>query len=695
LSSIECCEVGGHAAELNVPSARRGRPLMSATGTAMARQTVGELRKECERLGLSVQGCIERADLEALLAGTRGRPAAAAAAASTASQAQPQRPSPSGKGKPTFAEMKAELETWVAYGPRALVLLEALERTVITLEILRETGLGKTVRRYAAHSDGTVRTLSARLITAWKGLLPGAPISSTSSRRRPAPTRTREVRRGRVAVDDDDSDNDASASSSSSSSNAVAMPGAGPAPCSDDDAEKCVREERAHVEQTCGWQETSQAHAFRGRKERFHVFHLKHPFASAKWTIRVRVTDTLHKPEVRELLDRMAADFGAIFTTDQVREADRQVLNRLQRLEERFRGNGVTEGEARNAMRLFERELSKANWTQDKFLKLKRQIAGTEEWSTADAVAESALLWNEEGKRRQAWFADASERIAAPLGLEFGYSSNGGCCFAGPLSAAVGAALTTALVCHLGYLDLGRALNSPGRSKISTPQFLQGFVDGALDRDRHLVWAKLFSLEDEHEAARFCEETLHTGFFDEDRGTRQPGQGEEEEQEEDLQSMLRNLFSASRGMDPAEVRPTGGPSRPARSSGSDGAPSPAGPPASVAPPGSYTPFSGKGQRLEEEPASGSVGERGNGNSWALTFTSNLELARCSRKRSRQMAKKCYHWTFSGQAVKPTQTGTQSYSQGKQAGAKRKGEIDGVAGSAKKKFQKGQRLAITQ
>ncbi|CAJ1441577.1 unnamed protein product, partial [Effrenium voratum] len=34
-----------------------------------------------------------------------------------------------------------------------------------------------------------------------------------------------------------------------------------------------------------------------------------------------------------------------------------------------------------------------------------------------------------------AWFADACERCATPLGVEFGYTSNGGCCFVGPLSS--------------------------------------------------------------------------------------------------------------------------------------------------------------------------------------------------------------------------------------------------------------------
>ena len=54
-----------------------------------------------------------------------------------------------------------------------------------------------------------------------------------------------------------------------------------------------------------------------------------------------------------------------------------------------------------------------------------------------DVVAESSVQWAETGKRRQAWFCDAGERIATPLGLEFGYTGNGGACFAGPLAAAL------------------------------------------------------------------------------------------------------------------------------------------------------------------------------------------------------------------------------------------------------------------
>ena len=106
--------------------------------------------------------------------------------------------------------------------------------------------------------------------------------------------------------------------------------------------------------------------------------------------------------EISELLFRMAADTGAIRPDScEAGEENLKTLGRLQRLEKRFIGKGVTESEARNALRLFERELSKANWTADKFEKLKKQLAGTEEWSAADVVAESSIRW-EQNKRRQA-----------------------------------------------------------------------------------------------------------------------------------------------------------------------------------------------------------------------------------------------------------------------------------------------------
>jgi len=83
----------------------------------------------------------------------------------------------------------------------------------------------------------------------------------------------------------------------------------------------------------------------------------------------------------------------------------------------------------------------------------------------------------------------------------------------GEVVAKPGAALTALLVCRLADLDLQRALGSRGRSKIVPAQFLQGFVDGALEVKRHLVWQQLFSIEDDEEAARVCEQSLQGGFF--------------------------------------------------------------------------------------------------------------------------------------------------------------------------------------
>ncbi|CAJ1376423.1 unnamed protein product [Effrenium voratum] len=241
-----------------------------------------------------------------------------------------------------------------------------------------------------------------------------------------------------------------------------------------------------------GWTRKQAFQQYRGKRERFWLFTLQRPFGNAAWLLQVRAKakeaspakpkpNTAAQPadpeEILELLDRMARDLGAL-ASERLEAEDLRTAQRLERLEQRFSGSGVTEGEARNALRLFERELSKANWTEEKFAKLKRQLAGTEEWSAADLVVESSVRWVQPGKRRQAWFADACERCATPLGVEFGYTSNGGCCFVGPLSSSLGAALTTALVCHLGQLDLDTAMKK--KRTLSGPQFLQGFVDTRL-----------------------------------------------------------------------------------------------------------------------------------------------------------------------------------------------------------------------
>ena len=264
--------------------------------------------------------------------------------------------------------------------------------------------------------------------------------------------------------------------------------------------------------------------------------------------------------------------------------------------------------------------------------------------------------------------------------------------------------MTTArscLVCHFAQLDLERALQARGGSKISAPQFLQGFVDGALQQDRHLVWEKLFSIEDKGEAAKFCEARLREGFFDDLAGDR-PASGEGEAAEEgDIQSMLRNLFStpagpaasASASAPSASAPPASAPpsprGRPTRRRRGGGGPveidDPEGPAEPLRPGANFTPFAGKSRRLDEtdgapvdaaSPGAVSPGRQG---SWALTFSTNLELARRSNQRSKEQARKCYHWNFCARAVKKTTTGTESYSKGRQAGEKRKGQIDGVAG----------------
>merc|ERR1712118_510080 len=113
-------------------------------------------------------------------------------------------------------------------------------------------------------------------------------------------------------------------------------------------------------------------------------------------------------------------------------------------------------------------------------------------------------------------------------------------------------------------------------------------------------------------------------------------------------------------------------------------------------PASFTPFTGSGNRMSDElPTSPPRSASQPSESWAITFASNLQLVRSSRKRSTEAAQKKYHWRCSGFAPKATRTGTESYSKGKQAGEKRKAQIDSSAGSAKEKFKKGARLAIAE
>jgi len=193
---------------------------------------------------------------------------------------------------------------------------------------------------------------------------------------------------------------------------------------------------------------------------------------------------------------------------------------------------------------------------------------------------------------------------------------------------------------------------------------------------------------------------VQSGFFDDAAGS-----GTQPEQrtagEDDLQSMLRNLFAAQQGAASAEEQP-----QPRARSGPPPAPVPPAPHPPAA--HTFTPFSGKAHRLGEEvgtSSSSTDAPKGSGatssdkpreqQSWALTFASNLELVRSSKRRSQAEARKSYHWRFGGHAVKPTQTGTESYSKGREAGLQRKREIDGAAGSARRKFQKKPQLSITR
>eukprot|EP00439_Symbiodinium_sp_Y106_P023924 s6010_g2.t3 len=544
------------------------------------------------------------------------------------------------KLSPELEAVQEDLASWVAYGPRALTLLARLRGLEVSVDLLRKTQLGRLVRRYLHHDEVQVVTKAKALIEDWKLVLREHLTRATVSFHGEAPAAETKV----AALKESDSEDAAESGPSSSKV--------------EDEAQ--------------GWVQKEAFHQYRGKREKFWAFTLRRPFGNFTWVLQVRVAQPKKVTqevrdkklkEISELLFRMAADTGAIRPdTCEAGEENLKTLGRLQRLEKRFIGKGVTESEARNALRLFERELSKANWTADKFEKLKKQLAGTEEWSAADLVAESSIRW-EQNKRRQAWFTDACERVAVPLGIEAGYTNNGGC-FVGPLSSVAGAALTTTLLCHLAHLDLKAATTK--NKKLSTPQFLQGFVDGALDKDRYLVWDRLFSIEDGASAARFCQEHLNSGFFDD------ISPESAEQSSEELQEMLRSFFSSiAGGSSSSRTRQ--------RSTHLDEQAGINLVPSSL--PSSFTPFSGKAHRLDADEEVQAPAPDDGQKSWALTFTSNLELARSSRRRSREEAKRTYHWTFSGQAVKETKTGTESYSQGKCAGEKRKGQIESAADKA--------------
>lgn len=692
------------------------------------RPSLQELREECAKRGLSTRGCLERGDLEALL------------------QSAPRheglvRPADPGKLRAALEE----LGSWVSYAPRAVALLQELLQQAIPAA--EATSCSGTVSRYLSHPEPGVSAAAAKLLSHWNlGPSTGSSSSSGTARRL-------RLRRPAAASDDDsdcmlstlasapaaaaESSSSEEESDSSSSSESLTTPApkrkaaaAGKQPKA---AGKPASRKAATVQGTgqaaggkrAGWEESVRESEFRGRKERFRKFILHQPFRCATLAVHLRLAESQfeEKPkskgkkksqgakgaedllkECRELLERMAVDFGALSHAEGGLSAmtpeERQVLERLRRLEERFRGNGVTEGEARNAVRLFERELSKANWTEEKFLKLKKQLAGEEDWTAADLIVECSVRW-ESSKRRQAWFSDACERVAVPLGLQSGYLAGAGvnaCSFVGPLACALGAALTVSLVCHFAFLDLERALKSPC---LSRPQFLQGFVDGALSVKRHLIWEKLFSIEDEKEAAQLCREHVSQGFFDEDND-------EENQADEhgDLQDMLRRLFAAQSGSGATWLGGTSSSSsRPGRQPDPAAHQAPAARAPADGPPG-FTPFSGKACKLSEEkeeascktsapsPPCRSGPPPAESHSWAITFSSNLELARTVRRKSTAEAKRLYHWSSSGTALKATKKDTASYSKGKQAGEKRKGDIDSAASAAKKKFRRGPQKALT-
>mmetsp|Transcript_7890 Transcript_7890/g.17403 ORF Transcript_7890/g.17403 Transcript_7890/m.17403 type:complete len:614 (-) Transcript_7890:20-1861(-) len=603
--------------------------------------------------------------------------------------------------------LAAELSSQVSYGPRALELLRSLQRLEVSKPLLRATKLGLIVRSYKCHSDPLVAWTAEQLIARWKECLGFTPAEPR--RKQPLPDSCAASAGNEVRTDD-------AAPGSEEPNNSV------PSSSSSAPASRAKSQAMQSGSQSKVWEAEESKQRYRNKVEVFKVFALKDPFEYEGLVVQVRMAEQYYRPECPDFLDSIAREFGAVRSSQPAAsQEEEQLLQRLSRLEERFRGSGVTEGEARNAMRLFERELSKANWTQDKFAQLKRQMAGVEECTVADEVVEGSIYFT--SSRRQQWFAALCERVAAPLGLAHG-SCSGGCSFVGPLAATVGAMLTAALVAHLARLDLERALQLPGKSRLSTPQFMHGFVDGALDQDRHLVWEQIFAIGDEEEAARYCEKKLTDGFFQQQQEDEEPssrcttshesspsssnaqphnggvsGEHHEVEGDDDLSAMLRNLFSAgdTRGR-------RGGPSRNRpRSFGPsfDDVPEidPIPPPA---PPPGFAPFQGKGHRLDDSDANQSDSCSATAptmaskdtSGWALTFVSNLQLARKSHQRSVTESHKVYHWhTVMSREPSGPKKDSDSYSKGHAAGSKRKSEIDGASGRAKGKHSKSLRLSL--
>lgn len=491
---------------------------------------------------------------------------------------------------------------------------------------------------------------------------------------------------------DDDTGDGSSSDSSSDSDSAVSVPEsiseAEPeAEASDEEPEAldAKRDEAISEAQITRWH--------RGKAQLFRKFVIRRPFGDSMWLVQVVIACSTIVPDCRELLERIAGRIGAKPEAPGLSEAERQAVRRLARLEARVAGKGVHEGESANALRLFERELARANWSKDAFQKMQRQLDGDEELGASDIVVEAAIRHaNPEPRmRRCAWLNTACERIAPPLGLAWAHTRGkqggwDGCCFVGPLSTAVGAALTTALVMHLGQLDYEAARSrvvrrsaAAGKKPKSRPQFLQGFVDGSLEADRARIWQRLLSLPDA--AAQVCaDEQRALGFFD------APSSGSRADQAHSAEvgELVSGLFGSSGGTSPPSAsRPAAAARRLSIRRGT-GVPNSLGP--DDATPDDLYPgdFTGAEASLAEpegepegEPGADSPAARPNGqrqDEFALAVAENVQTLRRAHDRNRNESSSTYNWGTRSMAPVKKTTGGESYSLGHAAGSKRQSEV---------------------
>lgn len=430
----------------------------------------------------------------------------------------------------------------------------------------------------------------------------------------------------------------------------------------------------------------------RGKKAAFHEFVIRQPFQDARWHVKVLIAGTSYVDACRDVLLNAARQVGALESA--IGHAETQVLQRLSRLEARIGGKGVLAGEAHNALRLFERELTRANWTRETFERLKRQLDGEESSQAADVVVETSVCWAHCGKqmRRTPWFVSACERIAAPLGLSMGHHNSGngfdGCVFVGPLSTAVGAALTAALVFHLGHVEyecIQRARETSARQQSqvqtclldddsdedcnarlqqqarssqckATPkpisQFMQGFVDGAINEERAQIWQKMLTLP-EAKAERFMRKQQNSGFFKDIREDM-----EESDESDDVSGLMSGIFHPGSAGDLSA------------SSTRSAHPCFGAQPQSTSPAASsWKPHAASSSSERDE-------------SFALIVTANIQTLRRSLHRNEELSVKQYHW--GRRALSDLQSrvhDSKSYDLGKAAGVKRSGEIQKVRSGA--------------